>query len=371
MQKKREIRPVISMGMFDMFKGCVIILVVLGHTLDYFQDSGSFAFKLISFIVSYIGGILLNGFFIAAGFAFRKRSTSKCLKLLWKNFIVPYLYAAFATIALFGIVNTIANTFILGNFFSAVFSAVKSVSHHVFGFILGQYPLGIYFGIKVFSIGPLWFVIALAAGWFVLNFFMNHIPEKWIFPIIIILYIPSYWFSVRTTNYPNPICFTYIPNALAGLYIGYYLKKIKFYEKRPSWLFWIILCISTASVFISILLNNANSFFNLLLPIFIYPLSAYSVYLFTHINRSYNGFVNVLEKIGHHSLEILCVHTVEYFGMHWHLLIAPLSNHPVLGFFITLILRSLFIVIGMKIVMKYKKNGGWKQFIQKRNQQTV
>lgn len=341
---KKKLRPIVSLGMFDMYKGFAIFVVVYCHTIMYFSP-------FLPFISQIFRSVILYGFVIVAGYGLRRRPFKKCLIQIKNSYLIPYVYAAVFTPLLLLIVHFSLFHYLPGSVNEA-FDVFK-------GFLLGQYPTIEYFGTRVYSVGPLWFVVAIAGGLILTNLILLISKDRTVRIALVILC--AVIGTGVNKNFIIPYCFFHAFTFVPGLYLGSIARDKKLYERRFDWKMTVALVLSL------VLMCMRFSERELYVTDRSYPLGPFSlfagalasffaVYLFVHINRRSNFIVNALEWLGHNSYYILCLHTIEYHGGCWYRIVETV-NSPFLGFCIIFLLRSLFIAGGLFVIFKFK---AWK-----------
>ena len=353
--KKGELRPVCSLGMFDFFKGLAILSVIWGHTVELFpMNSGS-----VGGLIGYsLGNLSVYAFFISAGYGIRKRPAAKCFDQVYKTFVIPYLYALVATPILLTAVHARSFHYLPG--------ALVEGLHVLTGFCLGQYPTTTYFGWLTYSCGPLWFVVALAVAWIIFNVLLNRVKEKWLPWAVGVIGLLGFFSSqlINQLEIAVPFCLTHALITVPCLYLGYWAKKAHFFEKKPTTAMWIAFAASVALYIFGF--SRPQSFSSQEYPFG--PLSLLSffivsmglLYLMTHINRRYNAVVNAFERVGYNTIDILVLHTIEYYGMLWYRVAERFAERPNLGIAVILALRALFIVAGLLLKALFKKTNGFR-----------
>ena len=343
--EKRELRPVCSLGMFDFFKGYAIFAVVLCHTIECFGSafvSGNGANPLTYLFVN--TDLPLYGFFIAAGYGIRKRPWKKCWQQIRKIYLPAYVLAGVLAPALLTAVHFLS--------FRNTRAALGEGLRLLAGFLLGQYPSTEYGGCLVYSCGPMWFVVALAEAWFILNGILYIKNEKLQPLAVAALGLLGYGAGqlMRRYAFALPYCLSYSMLITPCLYLGYLAKKHNFFEKKPTALSWAAL--GASLLILTVKYREPCHMAEGLFPLGLLSLCAMYVaglgllYLMTHINRRENFLVNALEKLGHNTMDILIFHTVEYYGLLWYRTAERFAARPILGTAVILALRWLFIAAG-------------------------
>lgn len=354
----KELRPVCSVGMFDLLKGLQLILIICGHTLQCFPSFVTH--HLLSFNISVsCGNLMLWGFIIAAGFGIRKRPIRKCALQLKEAFLLPYVVTGLAASFLFSL-----NNYFLNSDFSF---AVRELLRSLLAFALGHHLVAHYGTFEMLHIGPMWFLVALAGGWFLLNLILQF-SQGWKRNLLVLLAGFIGYFGnllAATYNILVPFCLFFMFEFVLGLYLGYLARVHNWFEKKLSPIAIVLIVVSLAAFAwkydVRYELYNQSD-----LPLGIFtPYAAAAVgfgvtYLMTHINRRENPITNFLEAIGNNSIYIFCVHTVEYIGVPWVWFKANLPDASVKHMYcMILILRFTFIALGMLVIKSFQNWGGF------------
>ena len=362
----KQLRPVCSLGMFDLLKGITIIAVIIFHSFIWVinYDDNQFLVSIVSSLLNF----LLYSLTIAAGFGIRKRTIKKCALQLKKMFLIPYLVTGIATIILYSF-----NYYFLSADFPSTFKEGFSI---LLSFATGKFSIAFFGGYLIPDIGPIWFVVALAGGWFILNLILNY-SQGWKRNFLVLLAsLIGYFGNLYSLKYsiPIPFCFFYMFVYVLGLYIGYLAKENNWFEKKISPIITILIFVSLFAFVLNwktpYVVGALSPFGGLAYPLGILtPYAAVVVcfgiaYLMTHINRHENIITNIFEPIGNNSITILCIHTVETIGMHWYWFRSILPNQSNVSFVVvTLIYRLILIGLDMLLVSTIQKQGGFNKLI--------
>lgn len=349
--ESKSLRPICSIGMFDFSKGVAIFTVVFGHIL---LSCTSLQRHPIMILPVAWANTLLYSLVPAAGFGFRKLSARKCLMHIKNMFILPYVISALITVFL----AAVNDFFLYGSFSSALHQLVTGVLRFL---LFSDLPYEI-FGLTITDCGPLWFLPAIAGGWFILNLILN-LPQGWKCHLAVIFAgVIGYFGNILLDVLDIKVSFfifhmlIFVP----GLYIGYLAKKHRWLEKKLPPFFIVLVCVCLAAFVwkcktpFSLFSRNSS-------PLGVFTLFAAAVisfgflYLMTHINRRENPLINAFEILGRDSIYIYCIHAIDFYGVPWETLreLAPNPSGPH-WFFVTLILRFAFIAVGMLVLKAFK-----------------
>ena len=363
--ESKSLRPICSIGMFDFIKGAAISAVVIGHILSLCCSVERHPF--LYFITS-VSFLLLYSFSIAAGFGFRKLPTRKCLQQIKNMFIVPYVVTALISMFL-----SAFNNFVVSG---SISSAFKQLGITLLRFLLLSDSTVTIFGLTIPDLGALWFFIAIAGGWFILNLILN-LPQGWKCHLAVILvgvigYCGKAFLAAHNIGFIFCFCFFHMLIFVPGLYIGYLAKKHRWFEKKLPLPYIALLCVCIAAFLWKYktpytLFNRSNSPLGVFTHFAAAIISFGVIYLTTRINRRETPFVNFFEVLGRNSFYIYCIHSIDYYGIPWDILraIAP-SSSGVYWFIVTLVLRLSFIGLGMLVLNAFRNWGGFKRLFHRK-----
>ncbi len=331
--EKKELRPVTSLGMFDMLKGVTILLVIRYHSWLVFSEEKGVVIS---------GFALFVGFFIAAGYGLRVRPFPKLFKQIRRSFLRPYLLSSIGSMLAMLFVYSFANR--------TISQLLSRGLAYLAGFVLVQMPPATYFGFDVGTCGPIWFLVSMAEAWILLNASLKHLGEKKTAIIALAL-----CFGIPYYDYLEPVPFVLnrLFIAFPGVFMGYMLQKHAVLEKKLPFWFW-------GLVVLGLVLHKLDDLEKLY---YLKPIRGFtdyiagfgSVYIFTHLNRRYNFVVGFFEAVGHNSLMWLCLHTIEAFAAPWAYFVFLIEKRgvtiePRLGTLCLFLARCLCIWIGGKVI---------------------
>ncbi len=323
---REKAKAVNTIGMFDIFKGIGMVLVIFGHTFTglFFDPSGNPLMKIPVLLLSPIGASLIPAFFLLSGYGFRKRPVVKCMKQQISLLLKPYLYVAAATVSLHLIFHYLA--------FHYWPASVKETLKVAGGFILAL-PQNVEFGsFRFFGCGAVWYIIALFLGWILLDILMNIVDEKYT-GLAVLLVVLAGWIAGYGRNLP--FCFSQGLIAVGFLHAGYRIKKNRLFLRELNGRSRLIILSACAiSLFLTIWsgeIDNMDKGVWAAGPLSILIDTVVGVgiiMLILKLNRFDNPFLGLLQKIGRESLLIFCIHTVEMIAVPWYLLQERYQNHP-------------------------------------------
>ncbi len=336
-------------GMFDVLKGLLILLVVTVHSLGFtngvFSDNlfiaGNFKF--------YKSGVTLMGmFFVFAGYSFRPPSgIGKFFKKQAKQFLVPY-----AIVIALAMVAAAVRGLIRGDF------TVGSVSAFVLGGLFGNVgiPVRLFGKAWMENIGSLWFLLALFFGsvFYSLIWRLKNpkasIALVWILTAIAVavpkrIALMCPWTIVQSCA------------ALGFMEIGRLFKKYKLFYKKWNpvliigiLILWVVLHIYSSA-------GMALNEYRFLWIDYLVSAAGAVVFIKAYLasGAAVWGALAPLEYVGRYSMWFLCIHSFEFIAFPWNetekmrAIFSPWIS-PVWVFVISDLLRIVFAVLVCLII---------------------
>lgn len=331
-----------------------MLLVVFGHTVSLYNFSGLEKYKGFLLIIQLFFQIFLVGlmpaFFLISGYGFRKRSFKKCFRQQVSMILRPYCYVALCTV----ILNFFIHYFTFGYWQGAVKESLKIAV----GFLLALPQNMEIAGVVFFSCGAIWYLVALFLAWIFLAWILEKLPDRYAAACAVGTVLLG-WLIGR--NHTVPFCLSQGLIAVGELYVGYQIKKKKWFSKpltRP------LLAGSLGAILLSFIItvcsgkmdNMADGVwvfgpFSIILDSF---LGFILIRFFLKLNQYRNWILRIIDKIGRNSFLIFCVHTVEMLAIPWYLFAAYWERSPMIGFLLQFVLRSVLIVL-VCVMIRYVK----------------
>jgi hypothetical protein len=306
-----------SLGMFDLLKGIVMILVVVSHTEglieipsdytinDIIANINPFIFILI-LIYKFLGEAAMPALFIISGYGFRKTTNKKNIVKQIKGLLTPYFISM--------LIATIIHLFSYYILYSWFEASIKQTVSIFLGGLLAL-PTDRYVNdFRLIACGPIWFLVALAIASIIFNILANHFEGKKLLASSLFVACIGWVCSLAG---PLPWCISQSLIAVFYLGLGYYVKKNKlFFSPLPIYqrlILWTL-------VVLYIICISSSHFFAMALDLYPYgPIGIIGVGLFALVViwfflqlNGFNGFIcTFLRKIGRLSLYVLCVHSIE------------------------------------------------------------
>lgn len=319
-------RTASSLGMFDLLKGVGMLVIVFAHTAELYSF-GSGALSLTGFGLFIYREALMAAFYIASGYGFRKRPIGKCVRQQISGLLKPYAFTALAATALHFAVHYYSFGYLPGT----LGESLKVLG----GFALGLPHTATYFGQEFFSCGPMWYLLALAVGWVLLDIIMNAFPEQYISWAVAACAILGW---ATTLVWELPFCISQGMAIVPYLYIGHIMKKRRAFEHGITRRGSLVLAACAAVVAAGAFASGSTD----CISMGTWTMGALSIFLdgavgcgilrlFVRLGRGQSAAVRAADTIGRRSLHIFCIHTVELTAIPWYLFAQKYSAHPVLG----------------------------------------
>lgn len=314
------------LNQFDILKAIGIILVIVGHTLDY------------NIVRNVIYSFHMPLFFLISGYFFKMKEPVPPIKKLSKRLLLPYLISA-VIIALLSsvILYTNSHTFDIHSFLNWL----QSIA----------YGNGVTDGTLFQSIGPLWFLLALFWGTIILHLIIQS--AKYISPIFISLLcvVISLYLSQHKIRLPLSILQGML--AVGYLYIGYLIKQhypsIILKSKLNLVLMAAIWIVSFKSGYLSLVQCYANPD---LLALTGALCGTYLAYVVSNsIAKKESKLCSRLTNLGRMTLLILCVHSIEDSIVPWKTYVNDIELNHYLSNCIIIFVR-VFIVISIAFILQ-------------------
>lgn len=349
MSEQRKV--VNSIGMFDLSRGLLMILIVLGHSITMYFKYWEVEIEMPLAWWLYPLGILkvaiygmIPMFFIMSGYGFRKKKLLTCVKSQLLFMMKPYIYTGLVVTAL-----TIAKCLLMHR------PLKNKLIYQSVPFLLGLCPGEMEFhGYSLGSTGPMWFLIVMAISWILLN--VIFMLENEAVRLLCILTMTAFCTRLPFISFV-PFCLLQSMCCVGYLYIGYHVKKEKLLGSKIPKAELIVFCIIL--ILVTPFGNTDISQNVWKLGFLDYIASAIAGYLLLRIcyysNRFEGKVANLLRTVGRQSLNILCVHSVEYLVVPWDKLADKMSGHPAMGVVIICILRGIIIFCGCVLITQIIK----------------
>ena len=347
--KNAERQNINGIGMFDLGKGVLTALVILRHTIFLYYDYAKIGKEISLFTIPVLFmNILFFGtismFFIMSGYGFRKQKMKKCINDRIHYLLKPYLFVAASTT----MVAVTKKIIVKG-------SLLDPLKFHGLPFLLGLCPGKTkVFGLDTASIGPMWFLVALALGWIFLNWLFTI--ENEVVRLICIVSIIAFVTQLPFMSFV-PFCYLQSLSCIGYLYIGYHIKKKHLLTyKFTTQAYIILVLIVVCSLLFGKIEVSQNQW---KLGFYDYIVSCivgfFMIRAFLMLERYDGKILQVFRTFGKDSLLILCVHTVEYLTFPWEKIVDKITTNELLSIVLIVVCRCIIIGVVCFIIKKINR----------------
>jgi hypothetical protein len=338
-----------SIGRYNLAKGFLLIIIIFHHTLNIFSiftlDKLTDKFYLLPLFIFY--GVMEYGvislFFTISGIGFYPLKNSKKVKKRIAQILKLYIIVALIIVLLMFLKEILKNG-----------SMVVFFQNYALSYILGICPTYNGFGMYIFSIGPIWFLIALLNATLIMSIVMKVKLEKYRTIIVLGLVVLGY---VASRMIYLPFCIFQSLMVSGYIYFGYIIREKDLLNKKINKIIYILMSIYLIFImFFGYVAISENIYRLGLLDILATYIAAF---LFLKI---YHRFDNVrtkitalISRVGKYSLWILCIHTLEYMILPWRSYGKYLSEYKIIAIPLAFVIRCIFIYCIFKLIIIYKK----------------
>ena len=343
-------------GMFDFIKGIAMFIVIFVHTYALFPKSAGIVeirgsriifaasvgitVRIFRAIYSVIAHAMMPALFAISGYGFRKTTLKKNAEKQFKGIMIPYIVTMFLTALLHLCTHFTLYRYLKGSLIETL---------RIFGgSFLGLPKTSYYWGVKIFSNGPNWFLLALFVGMLVFNFLLNKFEGKIL--LVAVIAVSTVGWLLSLLPFTVPWC---IPQGLASvfyIYLGYYAKKSKLFiegiDTRKKILYAIFIVIPSVTIRVLGYMDGmADGVYPFgILTILLNGMFCLSIiYLFLQVNRTNRIVTSSIRTLGRYSIYILCIHTMEMMGFPLYYFVEKWKGNVVAG-------EALFTVVRFTVV---------------------
>ncbi|WP_026670487.1 acyltransferase family protein [Butyrivibrio sp. AE3006] len=372
--KKEEYTIKNSLGMFDLLKGTMMILVMVGHTYQLVPiiEEYNYSVKdvlgqvnLITLIFYFwfkvIAEASMPAFFILSGYGFRKTTNKKCILKQFKTLMIPYSISVMITV--------IVHFCYIQLMYSSVEFSIRRTISIILGGLFGLSKEVYINDLWIQSCGPIWFLLSLMIATIIFNVLSNCFQDKRLLVASFLVSCVGWGMSFAGTL-PWGISQGLI--AVLYVWLGHYVKKNKILIST------IKVNGVTVSLFLGLVLYllfvSADSVF--VMAYNIYPLGIVSIIangfiglivirLFLQMDRFKGPFLLFIRRIGRLSLYVLCIHSIELiacggmihyaFATEWWKGGIFLRNLIIIGVRVTVVLAVTFAFERIRLAIKKKR----------------
>lgn len=359
-----------SIGMFDLLKGIVLLIIVYHHNRNLFPDEilditikhiennilnytlliSEKAYFFIEILISIVAASFMPTLFIISGYSVRKRTISKSFSLEIEELIKPYFLTAIITVLCNFVFHFCFYRYIPGAFNESI---------KVLGGMLLGFPETVQFGeVTFYANGPIWFLFSLFWALIVFNILLNKVDETKIkYCVLGLVIIGSLLFSIGFTPFG-------VSRGLVGVlyvYMGYYIRKNKVltseHSRKSICIYALLVAIpNTIQAILGIKAGIGYDGYSLgPISFMVNGLLGIGVaYVFLRVDKSVSGKIsNTIRYLGRYSLYFMCIHTVEMIAIPWYAVAAKFTEQPIVGLVILYIFRIIMIAIALRMLIKF------------------
>ncbi len=311
-------------GMYDLFKGMTMFVVIVVHTIGLFPIN-MFSAEEMSDAATVINTLRANplivvyylctetvmpALFVIGGYGFRKTKIKQCIIRQFKSLMIPYL----VTMMLTSIVHLV-NHYLFYHYFPG---AVKETFKIFMGSLLGLAKTTEYGEYTFFPNGPNWFILALFWGLIIFDILVNYVPEKFMLIVSIGLACVGWLLSLGNTF---PFCISQGLISVLFINMGYFVKKKKIFTEGLTVKHWIIYIL--IGVIPEVVMTYMGDYFGMANDLYRFGMlsivarglfSIGFLYVFLLLNALRGPASMFVRHVGHNSIYILCIHTIEMMG---------------------------------------------------------
>lgn len=349
-EKKFKVKN--TAGMFDLIKGVTMLVVIYVHTYSLFPLT--FVFKntyqadfessmdlllvphILITIYSMFVCALMPLFFSVSGYGIRKMSFKKSVCKQAKTLLYPYIVTT--------IITTILHLCTHYTLYRYLPDSVKETCRIAGGFLLGLSKTSEYNGVKIFSCGPIWYILALFWGLIIFNLLLNYLEEKYLPYASLAIAFVGWLLSLGNTV---PWCISQGLVAVFYICLGYFAKKKKWFTEGVSKRATIILLLLTVFPdmvirFVGVIDGMADNVypFSILTILINGFVGLFTIALFLQLNRFSGIITSFLRKIGRYSIYVLCVHTIEMMGFPYYYFANKWTGNVAVGSTLLYVIRA-------------------------------
>jgi hypothetical protein len=298
-----------TLGMFDLLKGLVMLVMIVGHTKGYFDNIDFLPKYIWAAILGLFGDTAMPMLMVIGGYSFRKTTLKKCVIKQYDTLIKPCFIVALITTPLHFIAYYLLNDFMAR-------AAAKESIRVTIGLLFGAGKAIQFNNYTIPESGPIWFLFAMAVGMIIFNQLTNWFEGEKLVVASVITAIVG-WILGLAYSWPWSIS----QGMVSVLYIsmGYFAKKKKLFTSGEH--ITGIAIISVLLVISFFILKLCGNGCNLAYSIFSFGpftmiqigiVSCMIIFWFMRLNKSTNNkFFNSIRYLGRNSLYVLCIHAIE------------------------------------------------------------
>ncbi len=309
-----EQKNLISLTMFDLLKGTLMLVVVLRHSIIW-DVNGQLVWRILY-------SVMMPVCFVTSGYWLKKRKCKAGLESSVKFLLKPFL-----------IVMLIIN---------GVGAVHRLLLHNIHEWLeVFLIPTLCVKSGEQTRIGAMWFVFALFLSWCLFYIVINRWERKLQMAAVLLCG------GVCGVTMPWQLPFQ-ISQGLGGFFLvygGYTIKKEKLLEKKlPFWCYLAMVLLWSLSIWYG---SMDFAMYDIRYGLFSLAGSLCGSFLvikvFLYLNCLENRVFDMVRWMGRYSMWILCIHSVEWAVVPWSVLFAFVPQETWVGAGAQFVLRWIFI----------------------------
>ena len=331
------VKQKIKIDSFDIAKGIFAVMMMYAHSLHgykeaFFYGIGSNWALLPLYVFDKVmcaGSIPMMC--IICGYGFRKKTMRKAvegqLKYTWK----PYLIVALAVA-----VGTVVKKLLIRE------SVLEGLRFSALPFLFGFCPEGIFLGLEMNTIGPVWFVVMYVVSGIMLNAVLQE-ERTWVQLCLVIIGACA---GMLMRGMTIPFCLRQSLICTLYMYIGWLMKKNKYFETEIPLYFRITVTVGFMIASLGTSYDVAiNAWGNGMTDVLIGAFGGVVLLrLFLRFNRFEGQLANSVRWLGRNVMPLCCVHGAMYVLLPLHRLYPVYADRPGIGILIQLF---IYLVTGI------------------------
>lgn len=336
-------------GMFDAFKGFMMIAIIAGHSVSAFFPywEVDFSKSPIMFIfgsmISFFNHSAIPVFFMICGYGVRKMTVKSAFKKQFGYLLKPYLLITLAVA-----VTTIARVFLLKT------DLLEKLAYYVLPYLLAYCGAsGTILGVSVNTIGPVWFVWVYFVAAIVMNLILQE-DELWM-QVFLITVLSLFGLALR--EIPLPFCLHQVAICSGYMYFGWLIKKKKIMQQEiPARFWWIAFAAGLTLSAFGNMEVSMNQYSDGATDLLVSYLCGFLVmYFCVRLNEVDNALWHGIAWMGRKALIICCMHTVTYIIIPWQKIAEVMESRKLLGVVLCVAVHFTFAVGGTMLLDLVKR----------------
>lgn len=335
-----------SIGMFDAAKGLFILAMIIGHAQEPFvrfwdTDMQRSGLQLLSYIVYRpVSYLPIPALFMMCGYGFRKRKMNGIVKsqvrYIWKPYVVMAGAVCLGTVVLHCVGR----------------GSQQGLLYSILPYLLGSCPRGVYFGVYMDSVGPVWFIVTYVVAGILLNLVLQT-EEQWGQWLLVFMMACA---GVLLKDVRLPWCFQQALICTLFMYIGWLIKKEKFLTaKIPRYILLLCMVFLLAVSAIGEVDVSQNTWGKGMADVITSAVGGVGLLaLAVRVNRFSGKWIEWICSLGRRMMQFCCVHTVFYSLIPRDALPDLFAWHRQLGIYCSIVFYTFTGIGGCWLIDKLK-----------------